>query len=108
VVNSKKKAAKKKKKDAKVLKNKSGKSHTVQVRNKPLRSLTEEALSKYFKDLNGTQPKNLYDFVMSEVEAPLLQTVMDYTEGNQTLASDILGINRATLRKKLKQYRLYN
>jgi len=73
-----------------------------------LRTLTEEALSKYFKDLNGHQPTNLYDFVIGEVEAPLLQSVMEYTEGNQTIAADILGINRATLRKKLKQYRLYN
>jgi len=87
---------------------KSGKSKlpSVQVRNKPLRSLTEEALQKYFKDLSGTPPKNLYNLVIGEVEAPLLQSVMEFTEGNQTIASDILGINRATLRKKLKQYKL--
>jgi len=105
VVNSKKKSAKKKKRAAKKA---NSNSHAVQLRNKPLRTLTEEALSKYFKDLNGHQPTNLYDFVIGEVEAPLLQSVMEYTEGNQTIAADILGINRATLRKKLKQYRLYN
>jgi len=101
VVSSKKKSAKKRKVAKK-------KAQQVQLRNKPLRRLTEEALAKYFKDLNGHQPSNLYDFVIGEVEAPLLQSVMDYTEGNQTLAADVLGINRATLRKKLKQYKLHS
>lgn len=44
--------------------------------------------------------------VLGEVEPPLFRAVMDYTQGNQTRAAEILGINRATLRKKLKQYRL--
>ena len=83
-----------------------GKDHPVQVRNKPLRSLTEEALKSYLKDLNGQQPSALYDLVIGEVEPPLFETVMVYAEGNQTLAANILGINRATLRKKLKMYRL--
>ena len=42
--------------------------------------------------------------VISEVERPLLQLVMDHTKGNQTKAADLLGINRSTLRKKLTQY----
>ena len=96
-----KKAAKKK-----VAVKGNGKHPEVQLRNRPLRSLTEEALNKYFKDLNGHKPTNLYEFVLSEVEAPLLVSVMKYTDGNQTVASDMLGINRATLRKKLKQYSL--
>jgi Fis family transcriptional regulator len=45
---------------------------------------------------------------MGEVEPPLLSSVMEYTDGNQSLAADILGISRATLRKKLKQYQLYS
>jgi Fis family transcriptional regulator len=108
VVSSKKKsAAKKSVKKKKTAANKSnGKLPEVQLRNRPLRSLTEEALGKYFKDLNGHQPTNLYSMVLGEVEAPLLASVMEHTEGNQTVASDILGINRATLRKKLKQYSL--
>jgi Fis family transcriptional regulator len=44
--------------------------------------------------------------VMAEVEAPLLETVMRYTRDNQSKAAELLGINRATLRKKLKQYHL--
>ena len=76
------------------------------VRNRPLRDLTEEALQRYFKDLNGDKPFNLYDLVLSEVEAPLFKSVMDYADGNQSQAAQVLGINRATLRKKLKHYYL--
>jgi Fis family transcriptional regulator len=44
--------------------------------------------------------------VMAEVEAPLLDVVMRHSRDNQSKASEILGINRGTLRKKLKQYDL--
>jgi len=43
---------------------------------------------------------------MGEVEKPLFRTIMDYTDGNQSQAAEILGINRGTLRKKLKHYKL--
>lgn len=76
------------------------------VRNRPLRDLTEEALDRYFNDLNGHAPGDLYDLVLGEVELPLFQTVMEFTDGNQSRAAAILGINRATLRKKLKHYYL--
>ncbi len=73
---------------------------------KPLRKHTEEALYQYFKSLNGDRPGALYDLVLGEVEEPLFKAVMDYTQGNQSQAADILGINRGTLRKKLKTYSL--
>ncbi len=73
---------------------------------KPLRKHTEEALNQYFKSLNGDRPGDLYEFVMGEVEEPLFKAVMDYTDGNQSQAAGILGINRGTLRKKLKTYSL--
>ncbi len=79
---------------------------TVRVRNRPLRDYTEEALQKYFGDLNGHRPGDLYDLVLGEVEEPLFKTVLDYTKGNQSVAAEILGINRATLRKKLRHYQL--
>ena len=44
--------------------------------------------------------------MIGEVEQPLLKAVLEYTEGNQSRAADILGINRGTLRKKLKTYGL--
>ena len=69
-------------------------------------SFTEDALRSYFKNLNGHKPADLYKLVLGEVEPPLLRAVMDYTDGNQSLAADILGLNRATLRKKLKAYKL--
>ncbi|MEJ2160885.1 MAG: DNA-binding transcriptional regulator Fis [Chromatiales bacterium] len=78
----------------------------VSVANKPLRQLTEEALDSYFETLNGHNPGELYSLVIGEVEQPLLKAVLEYTEGNQSRAADILGINRGTLRKKLKTYGL--
>lgn len=73
---------------------------------KPLRKHTEDALNAYFKSLNGDRPGELYDLVLGEVEEPLFRAVMDYTDGNQSQAAGILGINRGTLRKKLKTYSL--
>ena len=71
---------------------------------KPLCKHTEDALQTYFASLNGDRPGDLYDLVMGEVERPLFKAVMDYTDGNQSQAAGILGINRGTLRKKLKNY----
>lgn len=73
---------------------------------KPLRKHAEEALDRYFASLNGDRPGDLYDLVLGEVEEPLFKAVMQYTQGNQSQAAGILGINRGTLRKKLKSYAL--
>jgi Fis family transcriptional regulator len=70
----------------------------------PLRSHAEQALDSYFASLNGHAPGHLYELVISEVEEPLFRAVLDYAEGNQSRAADILGINRGTLRKKLRHY----
>ena len=72
-------------------------------RDLPLRSHAERALSEYFMSLNGHKPAHLYDMVLREVEEPLFRVVLDYVQGNQSRAAGILGINRGTLRKKLKQ-----
>src|SRR6202166_1088354 len=72
-------------------------------RDLPLRSHAERALSDYFTSLNGHRPAHLYDMVLREVEEPLFRVVLDYAEGNQSRAAVILGINRGTLRKKLKE-----
>lgn len=79
----------------------------VEVRNKPLSTLTGEALDGYFNRLNGHKPGDLYQLVIGEVEKPLLQATLDYTNGNQSEAAEILGINRGTLRKKLRTYKLH-
>jgi Fis family transcriptional regulator len=70
----------------------------------PLRTQVRSALQHYFIHLEGDMPSNLYKLVLQEVECPLLEIVMDQARGNQTKAAEILGINRSTLRKKLKQY----
>lgn len=72
----------------------------------PLRSQTEEALDTYFSSLHGHKPGRLYQLVLREVELPLFRSVMDYADGNQSQAAAILGINRGTLRKKLREYGL--
>ena len=70
----------------------------------PLGLCVSRSLQRYFDDLDGEQPAELYDMVLGEVEKPLLEMVMQQANGNQSCASRILGINRNTLRKKLKLY----
>ena len=69
-----------------------------------LRESVEIVMAQYFDQLEGQKVIDLYDLVISEVEAPLLEAVMAYTRGNQTKASIAMGLNRGTLRKKLKKY----
>lgn len=64
------------------------------------------ALVRYLEDLDGEDPSNLYDKVISEIEKPLLVTVMQHCNHNQSRAASYLGINRGTLRKKLRQYQI--
>ena len=70
----------------------------------PLCEHVRNSLETYFGELNGHEPTELYDFVVSEVEQPLLDVVIEHTGGNQTQAARMLGISRATLRKKLRRY----
>ena len=63
-------------------------------------------LDQYFNDLDGDEPTAIYEMVINTVEKPLLLYIMNKTEGNQSKAAKMLGLNRNTLRKKLKQYNL--
>ena len=65
-------------------------------------------LDQYFNDLDGDQPSAIYEMVINTVEKPHLLYIMNKTEGNQSKAAKMLGLNRNTLRKKLKQYNLDN
>lgn len=82
----------------------------VQLHDEPqpcsLRREVERSLEVYFEQLGNDSMTGLYDLVLSEVEAPLLEAVMRHTSSNQSKASIMLGMNRGTLRKKLKQYGL--
>jgi Fis family transcriptional regulator len=71
-----------------------------------LRDHVADAMQQYFRDLDGQDTKELYALVMAEVEPPLLEAAMKYTRNNQSKTAALLGLNRGTLRKKLKQYNL--
>jgi len=71
-----------------------------------LHDCVEQAMKNYFSHLDGQPVTDVYNMVLSEVEAALFESVLNYTRGNQTVAANVLGVNRGTLRKKLKQYRL--
>ena len=70
----------------------------------PLSTLVAEALERYFEDLQGQPPANLFELVIDQVERPLLEIVMRETGGNVSRAAQILGINRGTLRTRLNKY----
>ena len=63
-------------------------------------------LESYFHDLRGAEPNAVYDMVVNAVERPMLEVVMKQADGNQTVAAEILGISRGTLRRKLADYGL--
>jgi Fis family transcriptional regulator len=66
----------------------------------------EEALSHYFEHLDGHTCCGLYDMVIQAVEKPLFETVLHHTNGNMSQAATLLGINRGTLRKRLREQAL--
>ena len=72
----------------------------------PLVQAVTTALEKYFTELSGEPASDVYDMVISCVERPMLQVVMAQAANNQTVAAQILGINRNTLRKKLADHGL--
>lgn len=70
----------------------------------PLCESVAKCMEHYFAALGGYAPKALYEAVLGQVEPPLLRATLRYCDGNQSRAASILGINRATLRKKLAAY----
>lgn len=76
------------------------------VKDNELSACVRKAVQDYFKHLDGEKPGTVYDMVLTCVEKPLIETVLYHTEGNQTRASELLGINRNTLRKKMQIYKI--
>ncbi len=72
----------------------------------PLSKYVREALEEYLEKLDGHKVTDLYELVLKEIEPPLFKEIMKHTKNNQSNAAMMLGINRGTLRKKLKQYKL--
>jgi Fis family transcriptional regulator, factor for inversion stimulation protein len=63
-------------------------------------------LDQYFRDLDGEKPAAIYEMVMKNAERPMLEFVLKLAGGNQTVAAEMLGINRNTLRRKLSDYEI--
>ncbi len=62
------------------------------------------SVQKYFSELKGSEPVDLYQFVLEEIETPLFRAVMEHCKYNQSRAAIMLGISRGTLRTKLRRY----
>ncbi|AZV92853.1 MULTISPECIES: helix-turn-helix domain-containing protein [Kerstersia] len=71
-----------------------------------LEECVRTSLERYFADLEGDAPQNMWNMVMTAVERPVLEVVMKQAGGNQSRASEMLGITRNTLRKKLQAHSL--
>lgn len=71
---------------------------------KHIEECVRTSLEGYFKDLRGTEPDGVYDMLLRIVEKPLLEVVMQQAEHNQSRAAEWLGLNRNTLRKKMKTH----
>ena len=63
-----------------------------------------QSVQKYFSELKGADPVDLYTFVLEEIETPLFRAVMEHCKYNQSRAAAMLGISRGTLRTKLRRY----
>ncbi|MBY0484493.1 helix-turn-helix domain-containing protein [Nitrosomonas sp.] len=76
------------------------------IKENEIASCIRKAIGGYLNDLDGEKPGNLYSMVVQSVEKPLIEIAIQHTNGNQTQAADLLGINRNTLRQKMKQFQI--
>ncbi len=72
-----------------------------------LSQAVKHSIRRYLYELDGTQPSNMYALVLKQIERPLFEAILEHTKGNQSRASEVLGLNRGTLRKKLQSYGLH-
>ncbi|MGB5276114.1 MAG: DNA-binding transcriptional regulator Fis [Gammaproteobacteria bacterium] len=72
-----------------------------------LYNAVKHSIRRYLYELDGAQPHDMYDLVLKQVEQPLLEAILEHTKGNQSKAAEYLGLNRGTLRKKLRTYNLH-
>ncbi len=73
---------------------------------KSLAGSVEDAVKEYLDTMGDQQVTDLYELVLTEVEVPLMSCVLQFTNNNQSQTASILGLNRGTLRKKLRKYGL--
>jgi len=79
---------------------------TQQASDFTLRDCVKQTVESYLKALGDQQPKDLYEFVITEMEIPLFEKVLEYTGGVELRAAKVLGIARGTLRTKLKKHNI--
>ena len=82
------------------------KSLIEELDNYSMEDVVELKISRFLDQMGHFQPENMHDLIMSKVEKPLLTQILRRVGGNQVQASRILGINRNTLRKKIKHYNI--
>jgi len=67
----------------------------------------KHSIRRFLYELDGASPNNMYELVLKQIEQPLFEAILEHTKGNQSRAADLLGLNRGTLRKKLRSYNLH-
>ncbi len=77
---------------------------TISESSSSLAKSVSECVQCYFAELKGSDPIDLYEFVLEEVEIPLFKAVMEHCKYNQSRAALMLGVSRGTLRTKLRHY----
>lgn len=82
----------------------SEKANILTAQNLSIKEAVAQSMMQYFAHLGDQNAANLYQMVINEVEPALLNAVLLHTRGNQSKASEALGLNRGTLRKKLQQH----
>ena len=75
-------------------------------RSNELADSVRRSLERYFKDMDGEKPTSIYEMVLKNIEKPMIETVLGKASGNQSLAAEMLGVTRNTLRKKMQQLRI--
>ncbi|HYT47638.1 MAG TPA: helix-turn-helix domain-containing protein [Burkholderiales bacterium] len=75
-------------------------------RSNELADCVKRSLERYFKDMDGEKPTSIYEMVLKNIEKPMIETVLGKASGNQSLAAEMLGVTRNTLRKKMQQLRI--
>ncbi|MBT4963289.1 MAG: Fis family transcriptional regulator [Francisellaceae bacterium] len=80
---------------------------SVTIENKtPIAESITQSMSEYFQHLEGTEVNNIYELVLREVEKPLIKSIMNFANGNQSQAAKWLGLSRNTLRKLIAKYNI--
>lgn len=79
---------------------------TISAKTATLRDSVRATVKEYFVKLDGTEPANVYELFLAEVELPLLEVVLQFTRENQSETARMLKLSRGTLRKKMQLYGL--